>query len=100
MSSNLSPKNFTFLISIISSMKLFAVLILTIVCSLTNGTSDKKTSLSVASLVPLLEMERQLINNLEEYTIDLKQKLQILERYHYTLESFFILIISLAKLQP
>ncbi|XP_001964685.3 prolyl 4-hydroxylase subunit alpha-2 [Drosophila ananassae] len=79
MSSNFSPKNFTFLISIISSMKLFAVLILTIVCSLTNGTSDKKTSLSVASLVPLLEMERQLINNLEEYTIDLKQKLQILE---------------------
>ncbi|KAH8332866.1 hypothetical protein KR074_012167 [Drosophila pseudoananassae] len=60
-------------------MKLVALLILIILFSLTNGTLDKKPTLSVASMVPLLEMERKLINNLEEYAIDLKQKLQILE---------------------
>ncbi|XP_017100872.2 prolyl 4-hydroxylase subunit alpha-2 [Drosophila bipectinata] len=60
-------------------MRLVALLILIILFSLTNGTPDKKPSLSVVSMVPLLEMERKLINNLEEYAIDLKQKLQIME---------------------
>ncbi|KAH8267943.1 hypothetical protein KR026_011418 [Drosophila bipectinata] len=60
-------------------MRLEALFKLIILFSLTNGTLDKKPSLSVVSMVPLLEMERKLINNLEEYAIDLKQKLQIME---------------------
>ncbi|XP_017000435.2 prolyl 4-hydroxylase subunit alpha-1-like isoform X1 [Drosophila takahashii] len=55
----------------------FLILILSSVV-LGKSTKEKSHSLSLATMVPLLKLENKLINNLDNYTKDLEEKLQII----------------------
>ncbi|XP_043655495.1 prolyl 4-hydroxylase subunit alpha-2-like [Drosophila teissieri] len=59
-----------------------SILFLLLIVALTWGNSlEQHHALSVASMPPLLELEKKLIDNLEDYANVLEQKLQVLRSY-------------------